>query len=81
VTLAYLADTTTAGASMSGGLAVTSADVGGYGLPLSISTDDLFFWTRTWREGEAESAAARAAGQVHEFANGTEAVRWLLSDG
>jgi hypothetical protein len=32
---------------------------------------------RRWQEGEAESAAARAAGDVREFASGRDAVRWL----
>lgn len=48
-------------------------------MPGAIPTDELFYWTRRWQEGERESAAALASGDVHEFANGREAVRWLLS--
>jgi hypothetical protein len=48
--------------------------------PGAIPKDDLFFWTRRWQEGEAESAAARAQGDVREFDSGGDVVRWLLSD-
>ncbi len=49
-------------------------------VPTFISADELIFWTRKWREGEAESTAAREAGDVREFETGREAVRWLLSE-
>lgn len=48
--------------------------------PILIARDELFFWTRKWQEGEAESAAARASGDFREFSSGRDAVRWLLSD-
>lgn len=51
-----------------------------HAIPAFIPRDQLIFWTRAWREGEEESAAAREAGNTREFASGTEAVRWLLSD-
>jgi hypothetical protein len=80
MTATYLADMT-AGANVTGsGFAVGNDVFGGHGLPVSIPTEELIFWTRTWRDGEAESIAARASGDVREFASGREAVRWLLSD-
>lgn len=54
--------------------------VGRRGVPASIPVDELFFWTRVWQEGEKESETARAAGEVHEFQNGRDAVSWLLAD-
>jgi hypothetical protein len=56
------------------------SDAPGVIMPASIPKDELFFWTRRWREGEQESAAARAAGDALEFDSGRDAVRWLLSD-
>jgi hypothetical protein len=73
-------ETAASSATIGAGLAVVSGNLGGPDLPASILADELFFWTRVWQEGEAESAAARAAGRVHEFTSGREAVRWLLSD-
>jgi len=49
------------------------------GSPGAIPKDELFYWTRRWQEGERESAAALASGDVNEFATGRDAVRWLLS--
>jgi len=49
------------------------------GIPGAIPKDELFYWSRRWQEGERESAAVLAAGDVHEFPTGREAVRWLLS--
>jgi hypothetical protein len=48
--------------------------------PGAIPKDQLFFWTRRWQEGEAESTAARERGDVREFSTGRDAVRWLLDD-
>jgi hypothetical protein len=81
MTVGYFADATTGSDMIGIGFAVASTpDPGSAGLPTSIATDDLFFWTRLWRDGESESAAARKAGDVREFASGRDAVRWLLSD-
>jgi hypothetical protein len=81
MTVDYFTNTTAGEGTIGGLAAVVSTDaVGGPGLPASIPSDELFFWTRVWQQGEAESAAARDAGDVREFASGREAVRWLLSD-
>ncbi len=67
--------------TMGAGLVVSNIRPGSrHGLPASIPTDQLLFWTRRWQAGEAESAAAREAGDVVEFENGFDAVRWLLSE-
>jgi hypothetical protein len=58
----------------------TTSNAARHGLPGSIPTDEMFFWTRRWQEGERESALARESGDVREFSSGREAVRWLLSD-
>ena len=81
MTVQYPAATSASQTSIHFGRAVTTVPcVARGGLPGNIPLDQLFFWTRRWQEDEAESAAARAAGDVREFASGREAVRWLLSD-
>jgi hypothetical protein len=81
MTVQYPAATSASQTTIHFGRAVTTApNVARDGLPGTIPSDQLFFWTRQWQEGEAESAAARAAGDVREFASGREATRWLLSD-
>lgn len=49
-------------------------------MPSFVSDDELFYWSRRWREGESESAAARQAGEVRSFEDGDSLVRWLLDD-
>jgi len=82
MTVSYPIATATGPATIGLGMAVmTTLGLGArHGLPGAIPTDELFFWTRRWQAGEAESAAARAAGDVREFSSGRDAVRWLLSD-
>ncbi len=47
--------------------------------PLFVPRDQVFFWTSAWQAGEAESARAREAGDVHDFDNAEDALRWLTS--
>jgi hypothetical protein len=46
---------------------------------LGFPASQAYFWTEAWQRGERESAAARREGRVRHFANGDEAVAWLLS--
>ena len=80
MTVSYFTATTTGTRPVGVRLSASATNNGavGRGLPPSIPSDQLFFWTHTWQEGEAESAAAREAGRAHEFANGRDAIRWLL---
>lgn len=77
MTLGYLSDGSIGNSSVGVG---SSVSIGG-GVPVgAIPKDELFYWTRKWQAGEQESAEARAAGDVKDFATGREAVRWLLSE-
>ena len=49
-------------------------------MPLFVPKDELFFWTRSWQEGEAESAAEREAGNLRTFDDPRDLFTWLLSD-
>ena len=49
-------------------------------MPLFVPKDELFFWTRAWQEGEAESATEREAGNLRTFDDPRDLFRWLLSD-
>jgi hypothetical protein len=48
--------------------------------PLFVPRDELIFWTREWRAGEAESAAEREAGNLRTFRSGEDMLAWLRSD-
>jgi hypothetical protein len=76
MTVFYVSAASAGGACVGVGSSVATGALATAG---SIPKDELFYWTRHWQEGERESAAAREAGDVHEFATGREAVRWLLS--
>jgi hypothetical protein len=80
MTVDYTATTATTSATGAVIAGTIATDSGRLSRPGAIPKDELFFWTRHWQEGEAESAAARARGEVREFASGRDAVRWLLSD-
>jgi hypothetical protein len=65
----------------------TSFDDRGHGqlegerrVPLMISSEQEYYWTKAWQEGELEALAEINAGETHVFANPEEAVFWLLSD-
>jgi hypothetical protein len=48
-------------------------------LPVSIPSDEVFFWTSEWLAGEAESRAALARGEGITFATADDAIRALLA--
>jgi hypothetical protein len=56
--------------------------VSGHGVPLTMSPDEVIYWTAKWRADELESAEARNRGESIRFDSDdpTDAVRWLLSD-
>jgi len=53
---------------------------GGRGIPASIPSSQRYIWSSLWRQGEMESDADLARGDVERFANPLDAVRWLLSE-
>ena len=61
-----------------GDAAISSTGFSG-GFPLFVPRDELFFWTRAWQAGEAESAAERAAGNLRTFDDPNDLLRWLLT--
>ncbi len=79
MTVFYVTGASAGSPSIGVGSSVSTGSFAGGKLLGSIPKDELIFWTRHWQEGERESAAARAAGNVHEFSTGREAVRWLLT--
>lgn len=50
------------------------------GTVLAVPASQLCYWTRAWQAEEQRATAELARGEGRQFANGTEAVRWLLSD-
>lgn len=50
------------------------------GIPSSIPSDELFFWTEDWQASEARADEDVHLGRVASFANAHEAIRHLLSD-
>jgi hypothetical protein len=48
-------------------------------MPPSVPADQLYYWTGTWRQGEAEGLADLAAGRARDFTDPTEAIRYLVS--
>jgi len=48
-------------------------------MPPSVPTDQLYYWTGAWREGENEGLDDLAAGRAREFADTTQAIRYLVS--
>ncbi len=59
--------------------ALTDSRRYGHGVPLMIPASQVYYWERVWQEGEAESAAERAAGRGERFGSSGELVRWLLT--
>lgn len=52
------------------------------GVPMTMSPDEIGYWTTKWRADEQESARARERGDscVFDSDDPSDAVRWLLSD-
>lgn len=46
-------------------------------VPLFSRSDQLYYWTREWQEGEAEALAELERGEGVVFEDPKEAVRWL----
>ncbi len=48
-------------------------------MPATVPSDQLYYWTGAWREGEAEGLADLAAGRARNFADPMDAIRYLVS--
>lgn len=67
------------------GEAVTNAlttvgDVSPIRIPISIPSNQLYYWTRKWQEGEQEALREIEAGKGRRFESARDAIHWLLSD-
>jgi hypothetical protein len=49
-------------------------------VPLMISSEQEYYWSHEWQEGETESEEDLKEGRTHIFKNGQQAAEWLLSD-
>jgi hypothetical protein len=49
-------------------------------IPFFVERSQLYYWTREWREGEAEALRDLGEGRFRTFSDGTSAAQWLLSD-
>ena len=59
-----------------GNASVVSARAGRR-VPLFSRSDQLYYWTREWQEGEAEALAELERGEGVVFEDPQKAVRWL----
>jgi len=50
----------------------------GPALPLFVPSDQLYYWTRKWQEGEKEALADLEAGRSRVFDNPDDLARYLL---
>ncbi len=48
-------------------------------VPLFISRDQTYYWSREWQEGEAEADEELRRGEARAFDGPKEALRWLGS--
>ncbi len=48
-------------------------------VPLFVSRDQAYYWTREWQEGEAEADEEIRRGELRRFSDIDEAMRWLDS--
>ncbi|HYM63245.1 MAG TPA: hypothetical protein VES61_01065 [Gaiellaceae bacterium] len=48
--------------------------------PLFVPRAQLYYWARSWQQGEAEARQELAAGEFETFRDGTAAAQWLLAD-
>ncbi len=46
-------------------------------VPLFISRDQTYYWSREWQEGEAEADEELRRGEARVFDDPKEALRWL----
>jgi hypothetical protein len=49
-------------------------------VPLFVSRNQLYYWTREWQAGEAEALSDLEKGRFDTFPDGTSAARWLSKD-
>lgn len=49
------------------------------GIPASVPSDQLYYWTHKWQADQAESEEQLREGNSRVFESGAEAVRWLLA--
>jgi hypothetical protein len=49
-------------------------------VPLMISSEQEYYWTKAWQEGELEALDEINAGESHVFTHPEDAIRWLLSE-
>ena len=47
--------------------------------PFAIPADQVYYWTRIWQTGEAESKADLASGDTVVFGSASGAIHWLFS--
>jgi hypothetical protein len=45
-----------------------------------ISSEQEYYWTHSWQEGELEALEEMKAGEAHVFPHPEEAIRWLLAE-
>jgi hypothetical protein len=50
------------------------------GIPASVSGDDWFYWTPTWRENVRRAHEDLAAGRYRQFTDLDEMDRWLAGE-
>jgi hypothetical protein len=48
------------------------------GVPVSIPSDEVYYWTVRWQTDEAESFQELRDGHGVTFSTATDAIRWLL---
>lgn len=49
-------------------------------MPLVVSKDERYFWTRSWQESEARVDADLASGNYVEFDNMRDAIRYFIDN-
>lgn len=49
-------------------------------VPLMISSEQEYYWSHAWQEGETEAEEDLKEGRSQIFKDGRQAARWLLSD-
>lgn len=47
-------------------------------IPPIVGRDQIYYWTRTWQEGEERALADLAAGRSRTFSDPRELARYLL---
>lgn len=49
------------------------------GIPVSVPTDQLYYWSAKWQADQAESIREIEAGNSRVFNSAADAIRWLAS--